>query len=54
MSEYFNLTCPKGYGKIAFVQSKGGSICPVSGEKHCQLCVISNFVKEKEKEPVEK
>jgi hypothetical protein len=54
MSENYNLTCPKGYGKIAFVQSKKGFFCPVSGEKNCQMCHIPNFVKEKEKETVEK
>ena len=48
MEEYYNLVCPKGYGKITFVQSGRSSLCPVSGKKNCMDCYHS-FVEERDK-----
>jgi len=37
MSDYYNINCPKGYGKIVFLQNNS---CPISGMLCCVDCDV--------------
>ena len=55
VSEYYNLLCPKGYGKITFIQLRGGFFCPVSGKRNCRDCYrFYRWSFEEKEKPAEK
>lgn len=40
---YHNLICPKNYGKISFLSTPKGLVCPVSAANFCFECDVIGF-----------
>jgi len=39
--EFYNVDCPRGYGKITFIKVGDVSPCPLSGKLNCVECGVT-------------
>ena len=40
---YYNVNCPKNYGKVTFLNTSKGLVCPVSSTHFCFECDVIGF-----------